>query len=182
VLSAEGMAPIFYHSNRRPAKNCTIPHIPHFRTRASWYNTTTSIQKGGSMASRVRWLLTLLLVTLVLESCGETITPTPTIELARYLNDVIKFSPDPPITNKGTAVSVSVQISNTDTQPHEFNAQANFYTVPLNAIGSDPAQYIVTGGYTHVALSAGEARTIIITATNPLSAPILSVNFNTVGK
>lgn len=115
----------------------------------------------------------------------DTVVAAPTSTaptLSRYLEDVIKFAPNPKFTIDGEKVRVVAQVTNTDSVSHDINAQANFYRIPLRQLGGDPADYLVTAGYTDLTLTAGEKRTIQIEATNVTTDPIVSVDFSVIGK
>ena len=64
------------------------------------------------------------------------------------------------------------------------NVQADFYDVPSDQVGDDPAEHLVTAGFVPdgITLAAGETRSVRIDAKNFLGTPILSVGYGpTVG-
>jgi hypothetical protein len=59
---------------------------------------------------------------------------------------------------------------------------ANLYRVPPTQLGDDPAQYLVSAGFTHVTLVAGEKRNIEIDAKNFTGMPIVAIDFSVTGE
>ena len=159
--------------------------------------TTPSMSRRRFAHLRRWWWLYLVASIVVLAVVGNAGGPTPASQVPIATQQAmatalanrdriaarIVFSAHPELTMSTNLedVAVLVGITNTDTSPHTFTPQANFYRVPLNQLGDDPATFEVTAGYTQVTLAAGQQMAVTIHAKNFNHEQIRSVDFTVTG-
>lgn len=124
-----------------------------------------------------------LVASVLLAACGaqNAVPAIPTVEepTGDAHDEVVTFNTLDSQLGSGD-VSVTVRITNRDVAAHTLTRiQANFYDASFDSLGDDPLVHVVAVGRAQerLALSAGESRTVTITARNTARRQVYSVGF-----